>query len=336
MDIWYIKLHRQIKENILFQEKRIFSKFEAWIDILIDCNFTQWEFLLGYEVIKVEAWSFITSKVKMSKKYTWSRWKLEKFLNLLQKQKMIEIKTVGKGNLRATQFFVLNYTNYQDNKLSIELKQNLSDTKEILKQNLSDTQYKKVKKEKKVKNNNTSSKDDDWAWLKNNKKKIDESFEKFWNLYPKKVNKKRTEQKFKNLKLKDIDKLFTGLNSYSQKWKIEETKNQYIPWPDVWINNEKRNDEFIYEWDKVEENNKIKIKKKKENSKQSEKIKLQKKQIWEYRNWLDNQDKQKFKSLAEKNVLKKYNKEPSFILSQYAKPKIKSEIWILIRKKLNI
>lgn len=131
--IWYIKLHRQIQENMLFQEKRTFSKFEAWIDILLECNFKQWEFLLWYDIIEIPIWSYITSKVKMQAKYNWSRKKLDNYIRLLESQKMLLVKTVWKGTHKATQLFVLKYTQYQ-------VEEKWKDTQGTYKEHTGDTQ----------------------------------------------------------------------------------------------------------------------------------------------------------------------------------------------------
>jgi len=118
----YISLHRKIKDNILFKENRVFSKLEAWIDILMDCNFKENDYLLWYETIKIPIWSYITSKQKLYNKYNWSKWKLNNYLKLLEKQWMIKIKTVWKWTCKATQLYVLNYTTYQNNEPTIEPK----------------------------------------------------------------------------------------------------------------------------------------------------------------------------------------------------------------------
>lgn len=74
-------------------------------------------------------------------------------------------------------------------------------------------------------------------------------FEEFWNLYPKKVNKKRAKDKFcKVCKNEEIFKqLMNGLNIQikSKDWLKES--GQFIPHPTTWLNGERWNDEISSE-----------------------------------------------------------------------------------------
>ena len=171
--------------------------------------------------------------------------------------------------------------------------------------------------------------------------KLEESFSIFWNVYPKKVNKRIAEQRFMNLNLKDLENLFAWLDLYIKKWRIEETKKQFIPWPEVWIWNEKRRDEIICEWSphwrSPVENEKAKLKKKQEDekkSKVSEKINEEKRKILHLRNNLTNWWREEIEKQAKINAMKRYNKGEGYMKSPFAKPMLKAEIWILIKSKL--
>lgn len=219
-EIWYIKLHRQIKENILFQEKRTFSKFEAWIDILMSCNFVKWEFLLWYEVYEIEVWSFITSKVKLQKKYGWSKVKLNNFLELLEKQNMIHQKTVWKWNHKATQLFVNNYSKYQ---YDIPKEWPSNEPKEDPKKTLSEPQY---KKDNKYKKDNNIYKWDKSHW------DINEELEKFINYWNNTFWEKRKVthdllDSYKTLRKKYTkEELWSWANKYFTDKK--DTEKQYL------------------------------------------------------------------------------------------------------------
>lgn len=95
--------------------------------------------------------------------------------------------------------------------------------------------------DKKVKENNTSINNTSI----NIKEIYKEKFEKFWNAYPKKVNKFKTEEWFKknnpsneilNLILEKIDQ-FKNTND----WKKDDGK--YIPYPTTWLNQKRWEDE---------------------------------------------------------------------------------------------
>lgn len=109
MDNGWIKIHRKIRNHYLFDEKRVFSKFEAWIDILLSCNHSENTFLLGNELTTVEAGSFITSEIKLMKSWGWSKSKVRNFLQLLQNDEMI----VQKKDRKKTTIYVVKFRDYQ-------------------------------------------------------------------------------------------------------------------------------------------------------------------------------------------------------------------------------
>ena len=89
-DLGWISLHRQLSDHWLWKEKRVFSKAEAWIDILLIANHKDNKTLLGNELITVKRGSFITSEIKLMSRWNWSKSKVRAFLSLLQDEKMIE------------------------------------------------------------------------------------------------------------------------------------------------------------------------------------------------------------------------------------------------------
>jgi hypothetical protein len=105
----WIKLHRQIMDNPLYKQKRKFSKFEAWIDILLSVNHKEGKVLIDYSVETVKRGEFITSEVKLANKWNWDRKTVRKFLTLLQQEEMI-LKSSTK---RWTSITVINWDKYQ-------------------------------------------------------------------------------------------------------------------------------------------------------------------------------------------------------------------------------
>ena len=55
MNDGWLKLHRKIKNTELWMEKRKFSKFEAWIDILLSANYEDTYILDGYKKILINS-----------------------------------------------------------------------------------------------------------------------------------------------------------------------------------------------------------------------------------------------------------------------------------------
>jgi len=95
--------------NPLYKQKRKFSKLEAWIDILLSVNHKEGKVLIDYSVETVKRGEFITSEVKLAKKWKWDRKTVRKFLTLLQQEEMI----LKNSTDRWTSITVLNWDKYQ-------------------------------------------------------------------------------------------------------------------------------------------------------------------------------------------------------------------------------
>ena len=113
MEGW-ISLHRKILENPILNRSRVYSNFEAWIWLLLKANHKDNKFMLGSELVKVKKGSMITSQKKLCRQFRWGSTKLRNFLKVLQKDKMILLKT----NTQATHISICNYESYQDSQIS--------------------------------------------------------------------------------------------------------------------------------------------------------------------------------------------------------------------------
>jgi len=106
----WIKLHRKVREHWIFQEKRKFSRFEAWVDLLMMANHKDNKFLLGNELIEVNRGQLVTSELKLMERWRWGKSKLRDFLKLLEEDGMI----VRKSDRKKTVITICNYNEYQD------------------------------------------------------------------------------------------------------------------------------------------------------------------------------------------------------------------------------
>ncbi|HBC94354.1 MAG TPA: Replication protein O [Pelotomaculum sp.] len=122
----WIKLHRKIIEHAFFQERRVFSRFEAWLYFILQANHADNKVLFGNEIIEVKRGSFITSKRKLCELFKWSNTKLDNFLNLLEFEKMI----VQNSDTKKTALTLVNYDFYNNpNDTETDQERHENDTK---------------------------------------------------------------------------------------------------------------------------------------------------------------------------------------------------------------
>lgn len=104
----WISLHRKIQEHWLYPKGQ-FTKYEAWLDILLMVNYEENKVMLGNELFTVKKGQRITSLRQLSERWGWSRNKVNDFLTLLENDEMIEVKK----DTKKTVLTVVNYEDYQ-------------------------------------------------------------------------------------------------------------------------------------------------------------------------------------------------------------------------------
>ena len=109
MEAGWVSIHRQIKDNWIWQDKP-FSKGQAWIDLLLMANHTDRKFALGNEVVTVKRGALITSEKKLMENWGWSKGKVRSFLKTLEDDGMINKKT----DRKKTTINIVNYSFFQD------------------------------------------------------------------------------------------------------------------------------------------------------------------------------------------------------------------------------
>lgn len=106
----WIKIHRSIQDHWLYKEKRSYSKFEAWTDILLTVNFTEGKTIIKGKVYEIARGESILSLESWSLRWGWDKSKVRRFLNMLQKDNMVSIES---DNI-TTRLKVCKYDDYQD------------------------------------------------------------------------------------------------------------------------------------------------------------------------------------------------------------------------------
>lgn len=133
----WISLHRKILDNPLLSTGRTFSRFEAWVWLLLNANHSKAKVVMGAEMFIVKRGSMITSQKKLCKKFKWGNSRLRSFLNLLEKDDMIRIKTTSK----LTCLTILNYNSYQNIKLELRSNQDSNKLPSNTNNNKSNNKY---------------------------------------------------------------------------------------------------------------------------------------------------------------------------------------------------
>lgn len=103
----WIKLHRQIVDNWIWQDP---EKLKAWLDILLMVNHEDKKILINGRLVMIKRGEKLTSIVKLSERWGWSRNRVKTFLALLESDGMC---TTNRSTLGTT-LKVSNYAVYQD------------------------------------------------------------------------------------------------------------------------------------------------------------------------------------------------------------------------------
>lgn len=105
----WVKLHRQIMNHPFYEEQRVFSRYEAWLHLVMMANHADNKTLIDGKMVNVERGSFITSVRKLQDRWKWSNTKTVKFLDVLESEKMI----VKKSDTKKTLITLITYDIYQ-------------------------------------------------------------------------------------------------------------------------------------------------------------------------------------------------------------------------------
>ena len=84
MNKGWISLYRKMTDHWLYTEERTFSRYEAWIDLLLMANYGDKKVIMDGQLVMVKRGTFITSIRKLCKKWNWSNTKVVSFLKLLE------------------------------------------------------------------------------------------------------------------------------------------------------------------------------------------------------------------------------------------------------------
>ncbi|MCV9419440.1 DnaD domain-containing protein [Staphylococcus aureus] len=158
----WISIDRSIQNHWLFKEKRTFSKFEAWIYLLMEANHSKAKVPIGNQIVTVERGQRLTSILTLSDLFNWSRFKVKTFLDLLESDGMLEVKTTSKYTLIT----IVNYDFYQSEQGRNQHQNDIKPTSKQHQSNINPTS-----KQHKTNTNNNDNKDNNEKNVNNEKKK---------------------------------------------------------------------------------------------------------------------------------------------------------------------
>ena len=194
----WIKLHRSIQDHWLYQERRVFSRYEAWLDMLMMVNHQNTKFVFGNDLIEVKRGQKITSIRQLCDRWGWSNTKVNGFLKLLEDDGMIAVNS----DTKKTLITVVKYGFYQGH--------DDTETTEKHRDYDADTTRKHT-------NNNVKE-------LK--KSSYTPQFNEFWSVYPRKISKTDAAKAWNTL-IKSgtsIDEIIKATRNYATECQGKEMK----------------------------------------------------------------------------------------------------------------
>lgn len=210
----WIKLHRLIQNHWLYQERRVFSRYEAWLDMLMMANHKDSRVVLGNEFLDVQRGQFITSIRKLCDKWGWSKTKVTQFLKMLESDEMI----VYFSDTKKTVITIGKYGFYQASEDSEKTEEgHVEDTEE--------TRKSTNKNDKEIK-----------------KEIYTPQFDEFWSVYPRKVSKTDAAKAWNTL-IKSgtsIDEIITATRNYATECQGKEI--QFIKHAATFLRNDRWKD----------------------------------------------------------------------------------------------
>lgn len=147
----WIKLYRKIQDNPLWTEKRVFSRAEAWIDILIEVRHDEKpaNVLIGSTLVVCNRGQCIKSLDTWALRWGWNKSAVRRFFELLQNMEQIRHESATK----TTRLTVCNYDTYNQER-------NGSETKVKRKRNALDTHLTPNKNEENEENEKNEKNED--------------------------------------------------------------------------------------------------------------------------------------------------------------------------------
>ena len=206
----WISLHRSVEDNPVLTKGKSYSRYEAWLWLLLRVNHKPAKVLIGNEMVQVGVGETISSLKKLQAQFKWGSTKVRNFCKLLQNEGMLVVKTTQS----YTHFHVCNFEKYQK-------MQHTDNTRTTHSQQTSNKQT------------NTNNND---RIITNNDNNVNKRKEKFINKSLEEVKKKNIEIEVGSLEA--FTSYWTEMNTTKTKMKFEMQQTFEISRRlKTWINN---------------------------------------------------------------------------------------------------
>lgn len=251
----WIKIHRSIVNHWLYTEKRTFSKFEAWHDILIMVNFVECKTMIKGKVYTIKRGESILSLESWSKRWNWDKSKVRRFMKALQDDSMVVLQS---DNI-TTRLSVCNYDTYQSERNADETqtkrKRNASETQTTFKRTSNDIQTTPIEEGEEGKQFKELKKDEESKELQSQiEPPIEDIFQFFWNAYQKRGNRETSFTAFKRLTKTQMIEIREHIPKYLENHH-RNGKMQFLPHFSSYLNKKIWLDNLPYEDKKEKINN---------------------------------------------------------------------------------
>ena len=213
----FLKLDRKFFDHFLWKEKRKFSRAEAWLDLIQLVSYSDGKSqIINGVLVKWNRGQHPVSLSFLSRRWDWSINKVRTYLNTLETTGQATYQTTNVG----TMITLCNYDIY-----------NPEPQAEGQAEGIAEGQADGTRTDKNLINKKNSIKE---------RKEINIPFEDFWNLYDKKIGRKKCEAKWTRLAPKEREDCMRYLPAY-----IDSTPEiQYRKNPETFLNNNSWEDEL--------------------------------------------------------------------------------------------
>ena len=105
----FIPLWRDLANHWLWKSEEPFDNRSAWVDLLMMVNHEEAKIQVGMKLVTIHPGEKWTSIRQLSERWHWSKNRVKRFINLLESDYMITVKTTTNGTLLT----IVNYDNFR-------------------------------------------------------------------------------------------------------------------------------------------------------------------------------------------------------------------------------